>query len=441
MISPEDFADRYAASLLRDIGWHGAPIQHAREHPAISWVSSGLMDITGHANGPALMCPVPITAAADGALLALATLANAPPLQNIRGATLLGQRARLMKLQRQGRISPGGASRLMQACDGWFALTLARPEDWASIPAFLNGAPCGSWNAIESAVRSMPIKRLLQRAHLLGLPASRADKSAVAKAWFQTTAVPGKLAAKQSRPVVIDLSTLWAGPLCGQLLHRAGAFVVKVESTHRRDGARSGHDGFFDFLNAGKASAAFDFRRSAETEALRRMIERADIVIESARPRALRQLGLAAESLVAENPGLTWVSITGHGRHAPHEDRVGFGDDAAAAAGLCHAMQTAHGDMVFCGDAIADPLTGLHAALAAWASWQTGGGMVSLSLSGVTAYCVAQGASSNPAQRVDEWSRHVRRRPQALALPTAPAPARHLGADTHAVLSDFAIAC
>jgi hypothetical protein len=103
---------------------------------------------------------------------------------------------------------------------------------------------------------------------------------------------------------VLDLSSLWAGPLCAHLLGLAGARVVKLESASRPDGARAGSAAFFDLLNAGKASVALDLSSRAGRDSLRRLIASSDIVIESARPRALRQLGIEAEALVAEVPGL-----------------------------------------------------------------------------------------------------------------------------------------
>ena len=60
--------------------------------------------------------------------------------------------------------------------------------------------------------------------------------------------------------VVIDLSALWAGPLCGDLLARSGATVVKVESTQRPDGARRGARAFFDLLNGRKRSVGLDLQ-------------------------------------------------------------------------------------------------------------------------------------------------------------------------------------
>jgi crotonobetainyl-CoA:carnitine CoA-transferase CaiB-like acyl-CoA transferase len=112
-------------------------------------------------------------------------------------------------------------------------------------------------------------------------------------------------------------------------------------------------------------------------------------VVESARPRALAQLGIDAERFVAARAGRVWLSITGYGRGDAAPGRVAFGDDAAVAAGAAHAVADDAGPL-FCADAIADPLTGLHAALAAWACWRSGGGaLLDLALCDVTAHALA----------------------------------------------------
>ena len=103
-------------------------------------------------------------------------------------------------------------------------------------------------------------------------------------------------------------------------------------------------------------------------------------MIESSRPRALRALGISAEA--AADAGTVWVSITGHGR--ADGNRVAFGDDAAVAGGLVGSDE--HGDPVFCGDALADPLSGLYAAGAALAQLRSGrGGLLDVAMSGVAA--------------------------------------------------------
>ena len=86
------------------------------------------------------------------------------------------------------------------------------------------------------------------------------------------------------------------------------------------------------------------------------LVAAADVVIEASRPRALARFGL--DAVQADASGTTWDSITATGRAST---RVGFGDDVAAGAGLV--ADDADGMPVFCGDAIADPLTGLTAAV------------------------------------------------------------------------------
>ena len=159
--------------------------------------------------------------------------------------------------------------------------------------------------------------------------------------------------------IVVDLSALWAGPLCGDLLARTGATVVKVESTQRPDGARRGPTEFFDLLNGRKQSVALDFQSHAGVRILHDLVQHADVVIEASRPRALAQFGLDGPDLVRAGGPQVWVSITGHGRDGDAANRVAFGDDAAAAGGL---VVWRDGIPLFCADAIADPLTGLTAA-------------------------------------------------------------------------------
>ena len=244
---------------------------------------------------------------------------------------------------------------------------------------------------------------------------------------------------------MLDLSALWAGPLCGRLLALSGARVVKVESVGRPDGARYGPPGFYAALNADKESVALDLRTPEGVGCLRRLLERADAVIESARPRALAQLGIDAEALVAE--GLVWVSITGYGRREPEGRWIAYGDDAAAAAGLAAATGDPDAPL-FCGDAIADPLTGLHAAVAALAHLRAGeGALLELALRDVAAHCLGLGDARDDARveahglGFDVVAGCAR---AAVAPPRAALPAgraRPLGADTAALLAELGIRC
>jgi crotonobetainyl-CoA:carnitine CoA-transferase CaiB-like acyl-CoA transferase len=174
--------------------------------------------------------------------------------------------------------------------------------------------------------------------------------------------------------LVVDLSSLWAGPLCARLLGRAGARVVKVESSTRPDGARRGPVAFFDAVNAGKEHLALPLHTAAGRAELRALLRTADVVVEGSRPRALEQMGIEPAEVLAGRPGAVWVAITAYGRRGPWRNRVGFGDDAAAAGGLLAADPT--GAPTFAGDALADPLAGVVAAALAALALRGGGGVL-----------------------------------------------------------------
>jgi hypothetical protein len=335
---------------------------------------------------------------------------------------------------------------LLCAADGWGALSLAREDDLRALPAWLEveaDAASDPWPRIEREVARRPLAALAERARWLGLAfAPAAPVPARAPRWVQSVACGPRAERPRRAPRVLDFSSLWAGPLCAELLADAGASVIKIESVQRPDGARAGSAPFYDLLNARKRSAALDFASDRDAPLLRALIARADIVIESARPRALAQLGVDAEQFVAARQGRIWVGITGYGRSDAAPGRVAFGDDAAVAAGAAHAVADGDGPL-FCADAIADPLTGLHAALAAWASWRAGGGvLLDLSLCDVTAHALAfaptgdcEVAGTARAARVIAGGVEV-----DVAAPRARHPssrARALGADTEALLREL----
>ncbi len=303
----------------------------------------------------------------------------AEPFPGLDGVALLGERAALMGLWRRGDTSCGGSCRLLRCADGFIAVSLPRDEDMEMVPAWLEletvptSAPA-AWSTVAAQLADADPHVLLERARLLGLPVARVGEAARFEA--RAPVLDTRLGDAPPRDdvtgiVVIDLSALWAGPLCGDLLARAGATVVKVESTRRPDGARRGTREFFDLLNGRKQSVALDLQSRQGIRVLRALIKRADMVIEASRPRALAQFGLEAGEVVTENGGpRVWVSITGYGRTGEGANRVAFGDDAAAAGGLV--VWTDDGPL-FCADAVADPLTGLTAAGACVDALRTGG--------------------------------------------------------------------
>jgi hypothetical protein len=340
---------------------------------------------------------------------------------------LLGERAAHLRLEPQGTTSCGGGTRLLQAADAWIAVSLPRPEDLELVPAWLEAddVPPDAWPLIAATVAARPAAEVIDRAILLGLPVALLPSGPPAVTVDDPVArlpVRGAAAPKPlSDVLVVDLSSLWAGPLCGSLLADAGASVVKVESTARPDGARLGPSAFFDLLNGAKRSVALDFRSTEGVAELRRLVARADVVIEASRPRALEQLGLEARALVADGPQV-WVSITGHGRGAGR-DRVAFGDDAAVAGGL---VCWDGGTPVFCADAVADPTTGLLAAAAVLDALAEGGRwLLDVSMAEVARHLAGPTVPhSLPADAIA---------PPRTRVAVRPAPA--FGADNAAVLA------
>jgi CoA-transferase family III len=311
----------------------------------------------------------------------------AAPFPELDPLSLLGERAALMGLWRRGATSCGGSCRLLPAGAGFLAVSLPRSEDLEAVPAWLelDAAPSTTpamWSAVQNAVAIREPDELLARSSLLGLAVSRVGETRRSSG---VTRLP--LGAAPARAVdgllVVDLSALWAGPLCGDLLAGAGAMVVKVESAARPDGARRGPQSFFNLLNGRKQSVALDFASHDGVRALRFLIQRADVVIEASRPRALEALGIHAADVVAGGGPQVWVSITGHGRTGDAGGRIAFGDDSAAAGGLVVWNRNAP---LFCADAIADPLTGLTAAKAVLEALAEGGGwLLDVSMAGVSA--------------------------------------------------------
>ena len=397
---------------------------------ALDWANSGAMALSGPASGPPRLAPGTVASAAigTGALLeALApTLAAAPP----DWAGLLGERAACWGNARRGRVTAGGAGRLLRARDGWLALQLPRPDDWHLVPAWLE-IPLDArlhqsdrgWAVVEGTLRDRIVDPIVERARLVGLACAPAPRTPLANSPpFRLTAETDSAPRADGRTLrVLDLSTLWAGPLATSLVARAGASVLKVESPGRPDGARAGPTAFFDLMNAGKQGAALDLTDPTDRTTFEALLDVADIVVESARPRALRQLGFDAASWVADRAGRVWLSITGYGR--AHE-WIAFGDDAAIAAGLGFAPGAGDEDPCFCGDALADPLTGLHAATVALACVANGrGGVLDVSLRDVAAHAAALPIETEAVEIIASTDGFMVRDGEHLA-PVAPPRAR-----------------
>ena len=282
---------------------------------------------------------------------------------------LLAQRVRHTKWQSGPFQSVGGSCHLMLTSDEqWVAINLARPEDHELLgiffPTTLQSDDKINVSLLRVQVRQCPADMLIEFAIDVGLPISVLNEVTNE---YSLNELPVAIQqferqldlTRSSQLRVVDLSSLWAGPLCSHLLQRCGYAVTKVESRHRPDGARFGNPDFFAALDAGKEHVEIDFHSEHGINQLRELISNADVVIEGSRPRAMQQLGIDADQIVREAQPRVWLSITGYGRSGEAGQRVGFGDDCAVAGGLVD--ETSDGPQ-FLGDAIADPISGLVAA-------------------------------------------------------------------------------
>jgi hypothetical protein len=349
------------------------PLLSPDDEQVSAWVNSGAFELTGRSGQPPLGPPrglVPKLAAVAGAIEG--TSSNLGRAVAVDPLALLSERATMAGLDRRSPISCGGATHLLPTGADWMALSLARSDDVDLLGAWLERPVGGdAWSDVAAAVAALDrdaLDALIDRAVLLGLPAAIVgERSPTDPPW---RGLPVAVTSHRGEPVditpltdvrVVDLSSLWAGPLCGAILAQAGAQVIKVESTRRPDGARAGSAPFFDRLNGTKTPRSVDLSSTDGVAALARLIGEADVVIESSRPRALQQLGIDAHAVMATGAPRVWLSITGHGRRSRNGQRVAFGDDAAVAGGL---VCWDDDGPCFCADAVADPASGLVAAAA-----------------------------------------------------------------------------
>ena len=400
-----------------------------------------MMFLTGRPDGPALGAPAALvdlgyTVAAD---IGRRTARLGRPV-TVDPLAVMAERAAIAGHRRGGRVSCGGSSRLMPCADGWVAATLARPADWDLLAALLGCSspiPAGEWTTLQMGVASVGGAELTARAELVGLPLSVLGerrpppvgppvRSATVHGIDRTRIRSASPVTSLAGLVVADLSALWAGPLVGRLLARAGARVIKVESASRPDGVRQGDPRFHAAMNAGKESVVIEFEREGGRELLVRILSRADVVITASRPRALEQLGLDAEDLIAHHRPRVWLMISGYGGAPGSSHRVAFGDDAAVAGGL---VSWDGPTPCFCGDAVADPLTGLAGTAAVLAALESDGAwIIEASMADIA------GGATGPALGVAGL-----RPAPPRCRPDQHGPVPDLGADTATVLGELGI--
>lgn len=184
---------------------------------------------------------------------------------------------------------------------------------------------------------------------------------------------------------VVDVSTLFAGPLAAMLLGDFGADVLKIEHP-RGDPARThgmAKDGvplWWKLIGRNKRAITLYLGAPEGQAIFRRLVRNADIVIENFRPGTLERWNLGYEALAALNPGLILVRVTAYGQFGPYAKRPGFGTIAEAMSGFAAITGTPDGPPTLPPFGLADGIAGISAALAAMmavhARTQTGRGQV-----------------------------------------------------------------
>ncbi|RLL46812.1 CoA transferase [Oceanobacillus piezotolerans] len=143
---------------------------------------------------------------------------------------------------------------------------------------------------------------------------------------------------------VLDLTRLLPGPYCTMILADFGAEVIKIEHPNGGDYLRDyqpkvdENSAFFHSLNRGKKSITLDLKDDQDKEAFLKLVEQADVLVESFRPGVMEKLGLDYEILRALNPRLVYCAITGFGQTGPYAEQPGHDINFISLAGLLNLM-------------------------------------------------------------------------------------------------------
>jgi formyl-CoA transferase len=165
---------------------------------------------------------------------------------------------------------------------------------------------------------------------------------------------------------VLEMGQLIAGPFAAKTLADFGADVVKIEPPGAGDPLRKwrllkdGTSVWWQVQSRNKRSLVLDLRTSEAQNVVRKLAQEADVLIENFRPGALEAWGLSPEALMAANPQLIVLRISGYGQTGPYRDRPGFGVVAEAMGGLRHLTAEPGRVPVRVGVSIGDTLASLH---------------------------------------------------------------------------------
>ncbi len=179
---------------------------------------------------------------------------------------------------------------------------------------------------------------------------------------------------------VLDLSQFLSGPRCSQLLAMKGADVVKIEppqgETMRLLAGFMRSERMLSVLHQNKRGAAIDMKKPLGLDAVRRLADKADVLVENFAPGLMKKIGLDYDTLKASNPRLVYVSISGFGATGPLADRLAFDIVSQATAGIMSAYKMEdRTPKVYFGDLVSGAYAALGAVEALFCRERTGEGM------------------------------------------------------------------
>jgi CoA:oxalate CoA-transferase len=184
---------------------------------------------------------------------------------------------------------------------------------------------------------------------------------------------------------VVDLTRVLAGPFCTMVLADLGARVIKVETPGSGDDSRhigpfvAGKSAYFMSLNRGKESIALDLRAEKDRLFFKRLLSKADVLVENFRPGAMERLGLGYEELAKEMPRLIYAAASGFGHTGPSAGRPAYDMVVQAMGGIMSLTGHPGGPPTRVGTSIGDITAGLFTAIgiasALYHRKQTGRGM------------------------------------------------------------------
>jgi len=183
---------------------------------------------------------------------------------------------------------------------------------------------------------------------------------------------------------VLDISTVLAGPNCARYLADFGADVIKVERPDTGDSLRGmawrdprdGSGLWWKLVNRNKRNIALDLKNIDDRELFLKLLDEANVLVENFRPGTLERLDLHPDMLIARNPKLVVVRVSGFGQDGPYAKRPGFASIAESMAGLAAISGDPDGPPMLPAIALTDEVTGITAAFAAMVALHSSVGQV-----------------------------------------------------------------